>query len=500
MLSGNMFGTSLGFEFKEGSIVLTCLKNNLSGVSLISYAEFALKDNEDSVRDITEHLNKYCDRIDKVFVSIPDKWAITKFIEMPPVRGKGKGSFEGLMKFEIERHIPFAIENVAYDFLVLDEAKDVNSIVFTAVKKEKIDYVKEMLDKLSLKPDSITISSFAVLNTIERNGISAGGWQEIIGIVRRSESIGGKGESVISLFFNKTGASVSTVRDGICMQLRAFSTVSGKTLDEFLDILVKYFNEIQSRYSIERFSRVIISGDTSATGIPREELEYKLKEKMKGDGQVMSLAGMLGGSEINGLEPAIGAVFAGMDIGSYRINMLPHKMGYAVRQIAPMTTKIFLVLVILLTVSIFATDIIKQKRLLEGVEQAINENAPAMKEIEALSAEIAVLSEQQEFLDNIKDGEIALELLAELANILPTDSWVTSLTYKPESFKNRKGRGGELIISGYASSSSSLLPLLEDSPFFRNVEFVGTIKKTRDKEQFKLGARVVALDEDDNDE
>jgi len=497
MLSGNMFGTSLGLEFKEGSVILTCLKNNLSGVSLISYAEFALKDNDESVIDINAHIHKYCDRIDKVFVSVPDKWAITKFIEMPPVRGKSKSSLEGLMKFEIERHIPFPIEDVAYDFLVLDESKAADSVVFTAVKKEKINYVKELLDKLSLKPESITISSFAVLNTIERNGITAGGWQEIIGIVRRSEIIGNHGEAVISLFFSKVGVTVATIRDGICTQLRAFSADAGQSLDEYLDGIVKYFHEIQSRYSISRFRRIIISGDTSASGIPREDLEQKLREKLDAEEQVMSFSGKLGGTEINGLESAIGAAFAGMGIGSYRINMLPHKMGYAVRTIAPLTTKVLLVLAIILAVGIFATDIIKQKRLLEGVEQAISENEPAMKEIEALTAETAALSEQGELLNNIEDGEIALELLAELANILPASSWVTSLTYKPESFKNLKGRGGELVISGYAASSSSLLPLLEDSPFFRNVEFVGPIKKTRDNEQFKLGARVVALDEDD---
>jgi hypothetical protein len=35
------------------------------------------------------------------------------------------------------------------------------------------------------------------------------------------------------------------------------------------------------------------------------------------------------------------------------------------------------------------------------------------------------------------------------------------------------------------------MPILEDSPFFEKVEFVGPIKKTRDKEQFKLSAKIV---------
>jgi hypothetical protein len=59
--------------------------------------------------------------------------------------------------------------------------------------------------------------------------------------------------------------------------------------------------------------------------------------------------------------------------------------------------------------------------------------------------------------------------------------------------------GGELIVQGFADSSSILLPLLEDSPYFEKVEFVGPIKKAKDKEQFKLSAKIVRPVEDEKE-
>ncbi len=46
-------------------------------------------------------------------------------------------------------------------------------------------------------------------------------------------------------------------------------------------------------------------------------------------------------------------------------------------------------------------------------------------------------------------------------------------------------------MSGFAASSSILIPLLEDSAYFEKVEFVGPIKKKGVKEQFKIKAVIL---------
>ena len=174
-------------------------------------------------------------------------------------------------------------------------------------------------------------------------------------------------------------------------------------------------------------------------------------------------------------------------------------MEYRGKRIAPLTTKIFLVLILFLIIGIFTTGIVKEKKFLTEMEETLKKNEPAVKELEKLSADISVLEKRSGFLRNVKENEITLEILAELTSVLPKDSWITNLDFKGINFRETKKAGGKLIISGYAASSSSLIPLLEDSPFFEKVEFVGPIKKTKDREQFKLSAQVVRP-EDKNSE
>lgn len=73
-----------------------------------------------------------------------------------------------------------------------------------------------------------------------------------------------------------------------------------------------------------------------------------------------------------------------------------------------------------------------------------------------------------------------LEILRELTEIIPEDSWLTEFNY-------HSGRR-EIKLSGYALSASQLLPILEQSGLFENVRFTSPITTDQrlQKEQFRL--------------
>ncbi len=488
-----LFGTFLGVEFKEDSVVVTYLRNSMSGIHLLSSSEFQIieKDNDRVAHEIREYINKNGTNINRVFVSIPDNWALTKFTDIPSLKGKGRSAVVNLMKFEIERHIPFPVEDVFYDFLVMHEKDMTNSVVFVAVQKEKVDFIKDFLEKLALHPYAITISSFAVLNTIELSGVPVGGWQEFVGITRKSDVLGKKGETNISICIDKTNASLAIISNGLCTHLRTFMFNPDEQSEVFLDDIAKYLAEAQSRLSIEHFQKIIINGDISSIPGLIDELKEKLKIVNITVNQITIFKGNLEGVNMNGLASSVGACFAGLGVGTYRINILPHKKEYEIKKAAPLTTKIFLVLILVMVIGIFATEAVKQRKFLLRMEEALNKNEPEIHALEKISSDMNVLKSRSDFLHKIEANEITLEILAELTSILPKDSWVTNLNFKGLDINGKKNIGGELIISGYAASSSTLIPLLEDSPYFEKVEFVGTIKKRREKEQFKLSAQVV---------
>ncbi len=498
-LLDKLIGTFLGIEFREDSIVVTCLKKNLSGMAILSSSAFPLRDDDTVISEVREYIGKQGAEIKGVFVSIPDKWSIIKFTEIPSIKGKSKDVLVNLVRFEIERHIPFQIENVAYDFMVTEEKDMTCSVVFVAVKKERMDFVTDFLEKIQLQPQVVTLSSFAVLNTIELSGVSTGGWQEIMGVVRTSKILGKKGEANISVYIDGVNASLTLIRDGHCTHMRSFTAGEDQALKEFSSDIAEYLAGLQSISSIERFNKLILSGDKTLTVDITGELKEKLSVNNVIVDQVSNFTGDIKGVAVNGLASSVGACFSGFGIGTYGINLLPHKMEYRGKRIAPLTTKIFLVLILFLIIGIFTTGIVKEKKFLTEMEETLKKNEPAVKELEKLSADISVLEKRSGFLRNVKENEITLEILAELTSVLPKDSWITNLDFKGINFRETKKAGGKLIISGYAASSSSLIPLLEDSPFFEKVEFVGPIKKTKDREQFKLSAQVVRP-EDKNSE
>jgi Tfp pilus assembly protein PilN len=470
-LLDKLFGTYLVIEFKEDSLVVAYLKNSSAGMMLHSSSTFTLKDHDTTVNEVREYIGQHGAGVDKVFISIPDKWAINKFIDIPSMKGKGKGALANLMRFEIERHIPFEIDDVAYDFMVLDEADGKYTTFFVVAQKERVDFVKDFLDKLTLQPDTITLSSYAVLNTVELDGISAGGWQDIIGIVRKSDSLGRKGETNALLYVEK-----------------AFP---GKTPVDYIQDISICLNEAQAIIASGKIDRLILAGEESTDNIFRQELEKNYVERGVAVGQASRFTGSIRGVQLNGLSSSVGACYAGLGIGTYNINLLPHKLDYEIKKIAPLATKIFTAMLVIIIMAILVVDILKQGEAVREIDAALEANKPLVNVLEKLSSDVQSIKKSSDILHDIKDGEMTLEILAELAAILPKDSWITNLNYKGFEIEDKKKKGGELIINGFAASSSILIPLLEDSPLFEKVEFVGSIKKTKEKEQFKLSARIL---------
>ncbi len=489
ILSDKLSGKFISLEFREDSIAASYLKNDLSGISLLASSSFALRDDGNVPDELRDFISRNGVDVSKVFVSIPDRWAITRFIDVPSMKGKGSGVIANLMRFEIERHIPFEIDEVAYDFLVMDQKDSMCSMVFVVVQKGKIDFINGFLEKLSLKPDAITTSSLAVLNTIELNEIKVGGWQDILGIVRKSDMLGKKGETNLSIYIDKGYASVAISRDGMCINLKSFVLNPAKPLDESINEIRSYMTEMQSTIASGHFNKLIVAGNISAIGAGSPE-EFKETLGLNVE-QISLISGKLNGEDIRHILPSVGACFSGMGLGTYTINLIPHKVEFNINRIAPLTSKIFLALIFVMVIAIVVTDSVKQKNHLDMMEKAFMENEPKVQALESKIVEINRLEKRTAFLRNIKDNEFLLEILVELTGVIPMDSWISNLQFKGIALKSSKKSGGEIIINGFAESSSSLISILEDSPFFEKVEFIGPIKKTKEKEQFKLSAKIV---------
>ena len=482
-----LFGTYLGLEFREDSVILTYVNNSLSGMSILSSSKFPLRGMIEDLDEIKEYISQHGKDLRGTFVSLPDKWAITKFIHVPAARGRG--TLDQLMSFEIERHIPFNLEDVVYDFQVIEEKDKTYTVMFTVVRKQKVDFVLDTLEKMALNPDLLTTSSFAVYNAIELSGEPSGGWRHVIGIAR-SDVLGKKNETNVLLYTEKGYLVAALIQGGLCRDIKTIYFDEDQS-DVIINEVIQHINDLKSPLSIKKFDRLILSGNNSAIALNVDALKDNMGVDITKINELGGFSKTMNDTEYKGITSSVGACLIGLGMGTFRIDMLPHKRQLSARKSAPVTTQIFAGVIVILILSIAAAEYVKTKKFLEEINETLKANEPEIAKVEEITSNINLLSEKRDLLQNINDNAVAMDVLAELSRILPKDSWITNLNYKGINVLENKKENAELVVSGFAVTSSALIPLLEDSPFFEKVEFVGTIKKTKEKEGFKLKARII---------
>src|SRR3989338_10230302 len=112
------YSSFIGIEIRDDTIVVSCLKNDFSGINLLSSGVFPLKDDDQTIADISKFISQYIIHAVNVFVSIPYKWSIVKFIKIPSPKGKGKDAIMHMIRFVIERNIPYKVADVFFFFLL----------------------------------------------------------------------------------------------------------------------------------------------------------------------------------------------------------------------------------------------------------------------------------------------------------------------------------------------------------------------------------------------
>lgn len=480
-----LFKTLLGIEFKDNTIIITCLKNDFSGLNLLSSSTFPLRDDDETIADIGRFIARYIRDSSNVFVSIPWKWAVIKFMEIPLPKGKGKSALLNMMRFEIERHIPYQIEDVSYDFQLIKEDKATCLVLCVAVHKEKIDYVKRFLERLALKPQVITISPFAILNSIEFSETTVGGWKELSGITKKPDIWGRKDEAVISLFIDRDNAHFALIRDGSCIYINSFVLNLNRPMEAIVDDISSKLAALPLQIPMEKINKIILSGTIASLAEISTQLVTKFGIKVQTVNPVSKFSKGEEKAELQTLASPVGACYSGLGRGHLKINLLPHEAPI-MRKAVPLITKISIPIIFLLIIGIFTGEVVNDKRLLMKIEETIKENEPMVRDVEKLTSNLNEFVGQRNFFLTLKDNDILLDALSELSNIIPPDAWLTEFNYK-----QIQGGKGELLINGYALSSSTLISILENSPYFEKVEFIGPVTRRMDKEVFKIKAIIV---------
>ena len=158
---------SVGLDIGTYSIKLVCLAFDKGGAELVKYALVKLPEGvkpsqkADIIQDILEK-SGVTTRSLNVSISGPD--VIVRFIDLPRMT---KEQLNNALVFEAEKYIPFNVNEVVLDSIILGEGAETGQIkvLLAAAKREPVEELVKTVDDIGYDINCIDIDTFAMFNS-----------------------------------------------------------------------------------------------------------------------------------------------------------------------------------------------------------------------------------------------------------------------------------------------------------------------------------------------
>jgi Tfp pilus assembly protein PilN len=387
-------------------------------------------------------------RVGRVRVGLQRSLVTVKVIELPRVVG---GDRQEMIRFELERHVPFPPEDAAFETLDLPAAKDGPArVLIAAAERRLIDRAVKVLDEPRLKPASLTVAC-----------------HELPRLLRRRL----KARQVAWLHRSGGTCGIVFLGDGHLRWSRSVPAEDGAGLAE----------ELATSLSVlgwKEYDAIWVSGDDAPELLASPELTVfgaPVSEPPWDPGAARLIAAL----PFEDLGTSMLALAVTQGRRRPALDLLPESLRPHSLTPAQIATAAMLVLTAGLGLATLSAHGYQDRRHLHRLEMATRSLEPELKQVEQIAAELGQKKRLLAGIRSVEDASLrALPVLREITELLPQDAWLNTL--------NLDARTVEL--SGQASAASQLIPLLESSAWLERVEFTSPVTRGRDKEQFRLRA------------
>jgi len=158
----------------------------------------------------------------------------------------------------------------------------------------------------------------------------------------------------------------------------------------------------------------------------------------------------------------------GIDNGWHGLNLLLPQLQQALSLKSIWPTFLLATLVLVLGTTAWYLPLLKQQQRLQTFRSQVANLAPQVEEMKKLHWEIEELrTSSQQLIDIRRTTRPIVDIVLELTNLLPNDSWLRHLQVKT----------GEIVMTGETKREADLLVHLERSPMFKQVRFVSPLTR-----------------------
>lgn len=481
---------SLGIDIREQTVSLTLLGKGLRSVDIIASHFFQNSplgpDNEKAESVFLDRVNRFLIKRDiwpdNVVVSLPRSQFTFQTFELPAPDLK---SVNSMVHFELERHFSAGMDGLYHGFQAKKKAENQFHIVSAAIKKEVANYYLALVSRLGIDTSRIELSDLANVNLV-LNGLGQKNmlWAIVdlssheidITIVKDRRVEFSRNFRIDDPDFRNTYFRSDLPKD----HYEALSVGLSQVIVEFLEDTLASSRNLTDSETIEQIH--LVGGGPFAP---------YLATRLEEDTEVPTLRAKLSenlnfrickGFTTAFMGTSFSLAMCGLKTPENSINLLPVELLPKKQKVNLKFTLSLTAAVLLLALGLVINKIVYNNTTLASLNHQLEEIKSQVGDLEKIDLEYNNLKSEIDRLNNIRTKyPIKVPILAELSRTLPPDTWLTSLKIS----KN------QVEIKGYSSLASKLVPLLEQSPYFQETNFVGTILKESKGEKFTIRTLIV---------
>lgn len=409
---------------------------------------FTMETSDQSAARLKAELDARRLKVGRVRIGLAREQVTVKVLELPRTPG---GVLKQMVRFELERHLPFQAEEAVADFLELPGAEGrPHRILVAACERRSVRRALRLLQEVKGRPAAVTVACHDLPVLLDRKqggrrvvwAHRAGNNTDLVflgnGRLRLSRSVPIENAEQLGA---EVRASLRLVKWRDCEALwisgdHAAQLLTSPVLGEFVGSVSEPPWSAQAEELLE--------------ALPREEL----------GAATLALAAALGSR-------------------SPELNLLPPPLRPRTLSVGELVTVGTASAAIVLGLALLFAQDHQARRYLDRLSEASRALEPQVKAIERLTVEIEAKKQALTAIQAIEDGRLRpLQTLRDLTQLFPQDAWLSALTLD--------ARGVE--ITGQAAAANRLIPLLESSPVLERVELTSSVVKAGAREQFSIRA------------
>lgn len=424
------------------------------------FKELSTTDPEACATVLEGILKEYNIKPKDLVLTIPRQSVTIRNIKLP---SQNLREIDEMVGFQAVKQIPYPREEIAYGYNIFGvDSERYSKIILVICHRDATERPIGILNNCGLNPTKVTLSSFGLLNWFTLNSE----------LKERS-----KGSPIILVDCDIGSSDIAIAYDDKLIYTRGltFGSAEGqryheKLADEIDKTLPIYAKETQAA----RPKEAVFTGIISELAHSKGELERALNMKVDFIDSFMHIPLNISSIFQPNVTLASYSSLIGTAIGPEEVDLLPKALKLtkvAMTKKKELAISSILALVVILLVSFVIWSKINQNvNSLRRLELKLSDTTPLASKIEKMRLASDVIKSQ------LSKKSEALDVLNELHKIVPPQIYLALYTYEEDKVE-LKGTANVL------SDVFKLVTILENSPYFQNVEVRYATKRKIGKQE-----------------